>query len=336
MFKEATRNFIKNKNWCFFAINNACNNKCETCSIWKEKHKFVGFKDAKRVLDKLYENNFGILQLTGGEPLLNPDFFNIVKYAKKLNFFVFSPTNGTLINEKIADRLKESKIDQISISIQHFMPEKIEKITGHKDILNKINNSIELLKKRRIPISALCTILNSNLNHIENIVKFVDEKDITISFCMPVSIENTSFRLGNNGNSVVLSKDDLKNALKRIISLKKQGYNIINSLDYLRDTIRYLDGENIYGCIGGKKLFYIDWNLNVYPCMYKGNPINIDDFDFGNINNEKCNKCMIQCFREPSIIASRRIEATKIFMKEAPFLLLLGMKRVKTLLKSFY
>ena len=334
MLKEIISNFIDfDKKWCFFAITNVCNNRCETCSIWKEKPKIVRFEDAKKVLDKLYENNFRVLQLTGGEPLMNPDFFEIVKYAKKLNFFVFAPTNGTLINEDVANKLKESKIDQISISLHHYKPKVFEKISSRKNILEKVTNSIEILKDKKFPVSVLCTISKDNINDIESIVKFIDKFGITVSFCMPVTIKETSFRLGNNGNSINLNSDEMKNALLRIIKLKKQGYNIINSLEYLRDTIRYLDKENRYDCFGGTKLFYIDWNLNVYPCMCKGKPVNIDKYNFNNSNYKECNKCMIQCFREPSTLLSNQIEASKIFIKEFPFLLLMCMERVKTLLK---
>jgi MoaA/NifB/PqqE/SkfB family radical SAM enzyme len=195
-----------------------------------------------------------------------------------------------------------------------------------------VTKSIELLKKNKVPVSILCTISRDNINDIEEIVKLTDKLDAAVCFCTPVTIKNTTFRLGNNGDSIDLNKDELKDVLFRIIRLKKQGYNIINSLEYLMDSVRYLGKKNIYKCLGGNKIFYVDWNLNVYPCMCKGKPVKIDRYDFDKAGNE-CNDCMIQCFREPSILLFKRVETTKIFMKEFPFLLLLGMKRAKTLLR---
>lgn len=333
MFKEVLSNFIEfNKKWCFFAIDNVCNNRCEMCSIWKEKPKIVSLTEAKRVLDKLHENRFGVIQLTGGEPLMNPDFFEIVKYAKKLGFIVFTPTNGTLIDEKVAEKLKESKIDQISISFHHNKAEVFEKISGKKNILEKVVKSIEILQKKKLPVSVLCTISRENMKDIENIVKFVEKLNVTISFCMPVIIENTSFKLGGNKSSVSLTKDEIRDVLIRIIKMKKRGHNIVNSLTYLFDTVNYLDGNNKHMCYGGSKLFYIDWNLNVYPCMCKGSPESIDDYDFG-IAGAKCNKCLIQCFREPSILLQRRIKTTEIAAKELPFTVMMGFKRFKTIVR---
>ena len=333
MFKEILSNFVEfDKKWCFFAIDNVCNNKCEMCSIWKEKPKIVKLEEAKRVLDKLHENRFGVVQLTGGEPLMNPDFFNIVEYAKKLGFLVFSPTNGTLIDKRVARKLKESNIDQISISFHHYKPELFEKISGKKNILKKVVKAIETLKAEKVPVSVLCTISRDNIDDIEGIVRFVDKLDVAISFCMPVVVENTSFKLGGNKSSIDLSKDELKDTLLRIIKMKKRGHNIVNSLTYLFDTAKYLDGRNEHMCYGGSKLFYVDWNLNVYPCMCKGKPKRIDDYDFGT-NGARCNNCLIQCFREPSILLQRRIKATEIEAKELPFSVLLGIKRFKTIVR---
>jgi len=333
MFKEAITSFIYFDNkWCFFAIDNICNNKCEMCSIWKEKNpKIVRFENAKRVIDKLYENNFRVLQLTGGEPLLNPDFFEIVKYAKKMNFLVFAPTNGTLIDENIAEKLKESEIDQISISLHHYKAEKLEKISGRKGILKKLTKSIKILNENKLPVSILCTISRDNMNDLEGLLKFVKRFDAAISFCMPIMNENTSFKLGGNRKSVDLSKDELKSVLLEIVRLKKKGYNIVNSFTYLFDTLKYLNDENRYDCFGGSKLFYIDWNLNVYPCMCKGKPTNIDNYNFTK-RNETCNKCLIQCFREPSILLKKRRTALKVFLRDIPFLSTMAIKRLKTII----
>ena len=320
------------RRWCFFAINNVCNNKCEMCGIWKQKPKIVRFDDAKRVIDKLSENNFNVLQLTGGEPLMNPDFFDIAKYAKDRKLLVFIPTNGTLIDEEMAEKLKRSKIDQVSVSLHHCDPDIFDKISGRKDILATVVNSIKILQKKKVPVSVLCTITKDNANDIEKIVKFVNKMDTAISFCLPVSVKNTSFKLG--GEAAEISKDEMRKALFRIIKMKKHGYNVLNTLEFLMDMVRYLDGENKYSCLGGERLIYIDWNLDVFPCMFTGKPTKLDRYDFGKARNKRCNKCMIQCFREPSMLMQKETETTKIMIKELPFMSVTAFKGMKTILKS--
>ena len=298
MFKSVVRNFLSNRKVVLFAINNTCNCKCEMCSIWKDKNKkMVKLEDAKKALIKLRKNNFGFLQITGGEPLLNPDVFDIIVCAKKLGFSVFLVTNGTLINEDIASKLSGVGVDNVSISFHHHDREVFEKISNHKKILDKVQNAIKCLNKEKISVETMFTLSQFNKNDIEKTVSFINNLGARVSFCIPTVVKDTSYCLG--GHAAYFTDDELKDAILEIIRLKKNGYNIVNNSIFLEDVLHFLNNEPRYYCLGGYKIFYLDWNLNFYPCMFKGNPVNIEDVNF-DFNNGKCNQCLLQCFREPS------------------------------------
>jgi len=304
----------------FFAISNACNNRCKMCSIWKmNEKKAVRFEEAKKALEKFYSHGFRFLQLTGGEPLLNPDFFRILGFAKKLGFTVFFPTNGTLISREVAEKLAESKVDQVSISIHHFDPKVFEKISGHKNIMKKTLDAVKYLRQAGIPVSALCTITKDNYKDIESIVKFFKRLSVSISFCTPMSINKTSFALG--GKSSEFSNDELKGVIMQIIGLKKKKYwNIFNCRDFLEDALSFLEGKKSrHPCLGGEKIFYLDWDMKVFPCMYRGNGIDVEKFFGASAEGSgECEKCIHQCFREPSIFLKSNLDAVKAVAKE-PF-----------------
>jgi len=269
------------------------------CSIWKDKDKkVVRFEDAKKALIKLRKNNFGTLQITGGEPLLNPDVFRIMEYAKRLGFTIFLVTNGTLINGDVAQKLSKIQVDNVGVSFHHYNPEKFEQITNHKQILDKVLNAIESLKKEKIPVEAMFTISKYNKDDIEKTVSFTNNLGLGISFCLPIIATNTSYSLGDS--CVDFTNDELRDIILEVIRLKKKGFSIINNITFLEDTIRFLDGRVKYYCLGGYKIFYLDWNLNFYPCMFKGEPKKMDNVNFI-FNKEKCNECLFQCFREPSL-----------------------------------
>ena len=115
--------------------------------------------------------------------------------------------------------------------------------------------------------------------------------------------------------------------------MKKHGYNIVNTMIFLLEMNRYLENRNKYRCLGGERFAYIDWNLDVYPCMCKGKPINIEKYSFDKFQKSECNKCMLQCFREPSILLSNRKRTTKIALRELPFMPVIAIKRFKTMMK---
>ena len=309
-------NFILDKKTVLFAINNTCNCRCDMCSIWKyDNKKIVKLIEGRKALSKLYKNNFGSLQITGGEPLLNSDVYSIIDYAKKLNFIVFLVTNGTLINELTAKKLSESRVDNVGISFHHYDNFIFEKISNHKNILSKVMNAVKYLKKENIPVEALFTISKFNKDDIEKTVEFINSLGIGVSFCIPMIIKDTSYCLG--GRSAEFSNEELNDVITEIIHLKKKRYWIINNMIFFKEILNFLNGKNKYSCLGGNKLFYLDWNLNLYPCMVKGSPKNIDKVDF-NLKGEKCNECLLQCFREPSLFLISRPLAISLILQDLP------------------
>jgi MoaA/NifB/PqqE/SkfB family radical SAM enzyme len=314
------REFINfDKKIVFFAVNNTCNSKCKMCSIWKnKKKKNVKYEDAKKALEILKNKNFKAIQITGGEPFLNPDIFRILECAKKMGFSILIATNGSLITEDAAERIANIKVDQISVSFHHYDPKVFEEIENHKDIFEKAYKGIQNLRKKKAHVSALCTISKYNINDIEETLKFIESMNLYTSFCIPVTLDKTSFALGGD-KCVNLTKDELKDVIFRIIEMKKRGHKIINSTAYLRDVIDSLDGKSKYGCYGGSKLWFLDWDLKVFPCMGKGAGVRIEEAVFENHAN--CSECLIQCFREPSLLMKSRREAMRIFLKDIGFYL---------------
>ncbi|MBO4678806.1 MAG: radical SAM protein [Lachnospiraceae bacterium] len=137
----------------FFEITVACNEHCLHCGskcgdftadspLSTEEWKHI-LDDVKRDFgsDKLH------LCITGGEPLLNPDFFEIMDYAHKLGFWWGMTSNGTLITPEAAHKLKETGMRTISISVDGLKethdwfrqsPGSYEKtLAGIKNLLNE-------------------------------------------------------------------------------------------------------------------------------------------------------------------------------------------------------
>jgi len=215
----------------------------------------------------------------------------------------------------VAKKLSKNRIDNVGISLHHYDNSVFEKISNHKNILSKVLNTIEYLKKEKISVEALFTISHYNSDQIEKTVKFINGLDIGVSFCVPMIVKDTSYSLG--GSCVKFSNEELKKIILEIIRLKKKGYNIVNNMAFLEDVINFIDGRSKYYCLGGSEIFYLDWNLDLYPCMFKGQGIKIDQADF-NFKKEVCNECLFQCFREPSLFMISKPLSLKLVLQELP------------------
>lgn len=106
----------------FFELTNKCNMKCKHCGSNCDGHndtfldKEIIFKTLNAVANK-YDSKGIMICLTGGEPMLYGDIYDVIGQSKKLGFTVGITSNGTLIDERDAICLAKSGLDTISISI---------------------------------------------------------------------------------------------------------------------------------------------------------------------------------------------------------------------------
>jgi len=101
---------------------------------------------------------------------------------------------------------------------------------------------------------------------------------------------------------------------EEIKKLKTQ-FRVLNPTASLNDMIRlFKDKEVRFTCLGGYKSFYVDWNLNVFLCQTLEEKIcHIDEFDKAVLVNNECNKCINECYREPSLMQFVAISISDAF-----------------------
>ncbi len=97
-----------------------CNLTCKHCYAFSADHEYEGelsTSEAFTVLEDLRAFRVPALILSGGEPLLRPDLFEIAARAKDLGFYIGLSTNGTLIDAPLADRVAAAGFDYVGISL---------------------------------------------------------------------------------------------------------------------------------------------------------------------------------------------------------------------------
>ena len=90
---------------------------------------------------------------------------------------------------------------------------------------------------------------------------------------------------------------------------------MVNPTESLTEMQRHLRGEKEkFGCLGGHKYFYLDWNLNLYRCHSWEKPMcNIYEFDPEKLIRDGCTRCMIDCYRDPSVLQFVAISISDAF-----------------------
>ena len=154
------------------SITDVCNFKCGYClpnGYFKQENKpgFLTLDEISNLVSALSELGVSKIRLTGGEPTVRKDFFDILKNIKskgKINNLVMT-TNGYKLNQ-IADQLINDGINGINISIDSLDRNKFKTITGH-DRLPQILEGIKILQDKGFTNIKVNAVLLKNINDSE-------------------------------------------------------------------------------------------------------------------------------------------------------------------------
>ena len=174
------------------SITDVCNFKCGYClpngyQIDKsDNRKFLKLKEIGRLTKALSELGVSKIRLTGGEPTVRKDFFDIIKVIKESSGIkkTVITTNGYHL-DKIASKINASGLDGINISIDSLNREIFKSITSH-DRLPEILKGIEKLKKmnfQNIKINAvLLKGINDSEKDFDQWAKFIEKNEIDFRY----------------------------------------------------------------------------------------------------------------------------------------------------------
>ncbi|TLY40327.1 MAG: radical SAM protein [Nitrospirae bacterium] len=129
--------------------------------------------EIKRIIDEMAELEILYLNLTGGEPLARPDFFQVYEHAKSNGFLVTLFTNGTLITEEVADQLAALPPHRIEISLHGLRENTFEAVTQGKGSFQRCMRAIQLLLDRKLPLTLKTTAMTVNKDEILAVKRYV-------------------------------------------------------------------------------------------------------------------------------------------------------------------
>lgn len=153
-------------------VTRTCNLSCIHCraaSIDKPYEGELSTNEAFNLLDEISKIAKPIIILTGGEPLLRQDVFDIASYGSSLGFRMTMAVNGTLLTEDITRKMKEAGIQRVSISIDGATSSTHDSFRQVLGAFDGAIRGIRELKKAGIPFQINTTITDHNLGEIQAI-----------------------------------------------------------------------------------------------------------------------------------------------------------------------
>ncbi len=154
-------------------VTRSCNLNCVHCRASAARGRYpneLSTSKIKEILDQITEVGRPIVILTGGEPLLRKDIYELASYGTEKELRMALATNGTLVNDEIADKIKESGIKRVSISIDGANRESHDNFRQVKGAFDRALKGIFSLKKRGVEFQLNTTITRHNLPEIKDIL----------------------------------------------------------------------------------------------------------------------------------------------------------------------
>lgn len=157
-----------------YSITRKCNLRCKHCysdATEDSAPDELSEADAKRLLDDIVNWGIKLLIFDGGEPLYRDDFWEIARYASLKGLRVVIGSNGTLIDQEVAERLKSSGIMAVQISIDGAKPHTHDWFRGERGSFNKALKGAKACKAVGLPFQFGMTIRRGTLDEIPDMLK---------------------------------------------------------------------------------------------------------------------------------------------------------------------
>jgi radical SAM protein with 4Fe4S-binding SPASM domain len=139
-----------------------CNERCAHCYLDHDDKGEMTTDEIRNVLDQLAEAGVFFLTFSGGEVFMRRDFLDLVKYARGLLFNVKVKTNGAMIREREARRLRELGVEQVQISVYSYRPEIHDAITKLPGSLKRTIAAIHFLKSQGLKVTMSNVLMTVN------------------------------------------------------------------------------------------------------------------------------------------------------------------------------
>jgi radical SAM protein with 4Fe4S-binding SPASM domain len=241
-----------------------CNLRCRHCYLAHGRRGIKGkqelsLAEIERVLGEATDEGCLWLLMTGGEPLLRPDFPEIYAAAKRGGLLVTLFTNGTLLTRRVADSLAEYRPFNLEITLYGATQETYECVTGIPGSYARCLRGMALLRERGIPFKLKTMALTLNRHELGAMERLAREWGSDFRF-------DPMINAGADGSAGPLS---LRLTPQEIVELDLADSKRVTEWRALHDRMKGVrrDPSRLYACGAGLYSFHIDPYGALSVCM---------------------------------------------------------------------
>lgn len=261
----------------WISVTNHCNLRCIHChlSSGSPLENELTTEEICRLIQEAAELGVRRLVITGGEPLFRKDILRILEYGSQNIEDMTLLTNGILITEEMAQKLKEVKM-VIQVSLDGARQETHDFIRGEGSYKKTISGLMNLVKVGVQPCISM-TLLKKNVNEIPEMANLAKKLEIKSLHFPVLQIKG---RAKENEALIALGNEELVSTMMKIFELSKSGDLQIGVEKNFRKKIERMQRADF--CEAGCSSVSVAADGKVYPC----NGLHENDFYAGTIRKQ--------------------------------------------------
>ena len=272
--------------WIAWEITRRCNLNCVHCRSSSEMevkgHRDFSTEEAYRIIDDIASYAKPVIVLSGGEPLLRKDVFDIAKYGTEKELRMCIATNGTLVTDEICEKMNASGVKMVSLSLDGSTDAIHDDFRSQKGAFAGTINAARLFKKHGVQFLVNSSFTKRNQEDIPHVYKLAKELGATAWYMFMIVPTGRGEEIMNE----LISKEDYEEILDWHYQMEKNEkdllvrptcaphyYRIVlqkqkeEGEKFERRSLKFSTGGS-KGCIAGQVIALIDVDGNVLPCSY--------------------------------------------------------------------
>jgi radical SAM protein with 4Fe4S-binding SPASM domain len=265
----------------FWESTARCNLACAHCRrIETDAAGDLSTAQARSLIDQLAQIGkeqglAPVLVFSGGEPLMRSDIFDLIAYAKSVSIVPALATNGTLVDDAVARRIKDSGVARVSVSIDGATAATHDGIRCQAGSFDKALAGLASLRRAGLPFQLNFTLTRANAGDVaavHSLAQSLGAEALHVFILVPVGCGREL------AGTDVLSPDEYEARLIEIASLAAKGPLQIKvtcgpHYERIRRQLGMADvggqrGHPSKGCLAGLSVLFVSHTGTVFPCGY--------------------------------------------------------------------
>lgn len=257
-------------------ITNKCNLRCKMCDQWKTDETMLSqeltAQEWYSFIDSVSRMYAIVITITGGEPLLREDIFDIIKYIRKKGIACHLCSNGIMLDEVYINKLKETGINSISVSLDSYCAEIHNELRG-VDCFETVIKGIKLLRQiaPEIKVGINYVINKKNFHNMDQMISFAENLGVNQIKFDPIHTNLVHRKKTfSSFEGLLFNKDDLSELqfeIKKLINATLRTKLLTNSYTFMKGISNLYNGRyRGLPCYAGYVSCAIDALGRVSPC----------------------------------------------------------------------